>query len=125
MSVCSLGSLLTDAVLNFLLEDDRIPVVLGLIDREFDDELTWISGIAPVVWQTIAIGMGFESNLRHACVSAAMVGAGYNQEGLRYARQHPWSLCVGDYDAVLIDLESKDFPTEDTASSMDASGYGV
>jgi hypothetical protein len=43
VSACCLGS-----VLSVMLEDDRTPVVLGLVDREFDDDLTWISGIAPV-----------------------------------------------------------------------------
>jgi hypothetical protein len=110
VSVCCLGS-----VLSVMLEDYRIPVVLGLVDREIDDELTWISGIAPAGWQTIVMCMGFEGKLRHACVSAAMVGAGYTQEGLRYVRQHPWTLCMDDHDAILIDVESKDCPTEEAA----------
>ena len=70
------------------------------------------------VWQTLTCSLGLDFNLRRACLSSALVAAGYITEGLRYAKEFPWSLVQGDADVRLEELSSQECPAEETAKKI-------
>ena len=61
-----------------LLEDDRLPHQLDIIEGELREELEFTCNISDGVWQVLGDAIGESpTTLRHASVSAALTSSGY------------------------------------------------
>jgi hypothetical protein len=117
--VSAISSWLSDSVLQLLLEDDRVPMQIDLIDAEILTELDYITNMPEPIMQVLAQAARCSSRiLRSEITSAALVSASYTGWKLRPAKQLPWSLCGHDRAHKVRQLMTKPRPIEPTAQKI-------
>ncbi|CAE8616190.1 unnamed protein product, partial [Polarella glacialis] len=114
VAIAGTSSFVSDTVLASLLEDDRLPLMLGRLEQEIHEELHFVNNISDGVWQVLAGAVDYPGPLRTDAINAATVSAGFIQKGLSQAREPPRLLCVGDLDANPDQLISGSVPQEET-----------
>ena len=97
--VGGVASHLTDAVLCEVLEDNRLPLLLPVLDADVRMETEWVVSIKPSLWAVLGpLCNSTADSIRSECINVALTSACFMQMRLRPARQLPWSL-IGDRSA--------------------------
>jgi hypothetical protein len=119
VGIVSTSSFVADSVLQLLLEDDRVPRNIESIDNELIDEVNFVFNISSGVWRTLASACNMsEGELQDACISSALVQAGFITGKFREARKPPWNLLQGNKHENLDALSQQPRPSDETAGKI-------
>lgn len=109
MVIATIVSFVVDSLLVEVLSDDRLAGRGEQLRGGMAEELAWIEGLGPFVWDRLAYVVSEEydgGNLWSECLHASHVAASYIQRKLfDILAGYPWKLAVGDIDRNLRELE--------------------
>ena len=119
MTILSFSAFLPEAVLAILYQNDRLAEVYLDIMAEIEDEMCWLYGVPHDVRTFVASGMHFRGNLSDEVFCAVASSSASITEGLRYMKELPRSLAIGDIDVNLVDLADQvDEPADETGRKI-------
>ena len=97
MVVVACGSRVSENFLKILLEDDRLPTKMSIIDKQMQQDVFFVNLIPRSVLEIFsAICSTSLATLRDEILTMVQTQIGYIQVRLREARQLPWFLVGGD-----------------------------
>ena len=116
IGIVATSAFVPDAALASMLDDDRLVHTVSALEADLVHEAEYVAGIAEPIWAFFGQVLGWEgSSLRQAAISGSVISAGFILWRLRHLHEHPWTLCRGDLDKNLDELQEGPAPTEETA----------
>ena len=113
-AVVGVSGVLTSSLCTMFLKDDRLPNMLGEVERSISESLSFVSMISLEVWGVLGQAAGMSGGeLRHRCNSSAVTQAAFFRWRIRNALEPPWTLVQGDIRANVAELLQQDQPPEE------------
>jgi hypothetical protein len=120
IAMAALVSYVPEACLLQLLQDNRLPLQLGHLKSTMVEELRFLDGIEPKVWQALAGACGMAPLvLQSEVLAAGHIAFGFmHRRAFSEAGKLPWSLGVGDIEQNLAQLKQGPEPSDATSSKI-------
>ena len=115
----AVASQLSDAVLYVIMQDNRLPLRLGVVDEAIRDKVKWACELSTDVWALLAaVCSSSGESLRAECIDVALTSVGYMEMRLREARRLPWTLLGPEKERKLEELKASPKPQETVSGKI-------
>lgn len=116
----AMSSFVADSALQLILDDGRLPRILGDVDRDLMAQVEFVCGMSPAVWSCVARACGLnERTLVDDSIMSAVTQAAYIHYKTKPAREYPYKLNRGDKLSNLSELKAMpDRPSEETTGKI-------
>lgn len=111
----SMATHVPEAFLSSLLEDSRVPLRVAELEATLDEEMQYLGGVDPVVWEWLGAvcDMSGEELQSQVLAAAHRSIAFVYDRALSAAKSYPWSLAAGNVHANLNTLAAEPSCPED------------